>query len=134
MPESWLNNATRTANITGFRYLRLNRGAPQPRLRGALVFPERSRAAWEAEQHDEEQERRDRRDPDLPPPLRLPEVAGADQVVADIGQYNSEHDIELEEGDHATAPARWCDLRDVHRTEHGGAADRQSDDEAEAEQ
>ena len=52
-------------------------------------------------------------------------------VVGEVGDQDSGHDIELEEADEASAFGGGRDFRDVHGADDGGAADGESADKAE---
>src|ERR1022692_3767447 len=93
-----------------------------------------ARAARNAEQHDQEQDGGSGGDTKLPAPLVHAKAGQPDQVVAEIGNQDSDHDVDLERADEQSSPARGSDLGDVHRPEYRRASNPQAADEAEDEQ
>ncbi len=70
-------------------------------------------------------------DTEFPAPLFGPETKRADDVVGQVGDQDSGHDIELKEADQSSALGGGRDFRDVHRADDGGSADGQPTDKAE---
>ena len=92
---------------------------------GALGNPQR---------HEQEKQRRQRQDAELPAPLQSAGSQQADQVIRDIGQEDAERDVELKERHQASPLFGRGDLGDIHGPDHGGAADGQSAEETEEQQ
>ena len=90
-----------------------------------------ARALRDAEQGDEEEDRGQYGHTQFPAPFFGPETQGADDIVRQVRDQNSRHDIELEEADQASPFGGGCDFRDIHRADHGRASDRETADKAE---
>ena len=59
-----------------------------------------------------------------------PRVEFADEVIREVGEEDSENDVELKKADQAAAPFCGSHFGDVHGAEDGRAADAQAADEA----
>ena len=59
------------------------------------------------------------------------EIEQGDEVVRQVGEQDSDDDVDLEQSDHSSAPLGRREFGDVDRAEHGRAADAESADEAE---
>ena len=112
---------------------------PQPfqhlaRLGNARLGNQPACTARNAEQHDQEQDGGSGGDAKLPAPLVHAKAGQTDQVIAEISNQDSDHDVDLERAHQEPSPARGSDLGDVHRPQHRRAANAQSADEAEDQQ
>ncbi len=85
------------------------------------------------EQGEEEEGGKDS-DAELEAPLDGSGVERGDDGVGEIGEEDSDDDVDLEESDESPAPPGGGELGDVDGAEDGGAADPESSDEAEEEE
>src|ERR1035438_10096754 len=86
-----------------------------------------ARAARNAEQHDQEQDGGSGGDTKLPAPLVHAKAGQPDQVIAEVSNQDSDHDVDLERADQQSSPARGSDLGNVLRPQHRRAANAQPD-------
>ena len=99
-------------------------------LVGLVGGDQPARAAWDAIEHDEEEDGGEDGDAELPPPLGRAKVPGGDDEVRQIRKQDADDDVDLEGADHAAAPLGGGELCDVDRAEDRGAADADAADEA----
>ena len=101
----------------------------------AVLRDEPARAARDAKEQARKSAAGTAGDAELPAPRASAQVHQAgDDVVGEVGEQDSDDDVDLEEADQAAAPFSRGELGDVDRAEDGGAADAEAADEAEAEQ
>src|ERR1019366_8485610 len=104
------------------------------RLGNAILGNQPTRTSWNAEQHDQEQDGGSGGDTELPAPFVHAKAGQPDQVIAEISNQDSDHDVDLERAHQQPSPARGSDLGDIHRPQPRRAANAQSADEAEDQQ
>ena len=96
----------------------------------AAFLGEPARTARNAKKHGQEEDGRQSRDAELPAPFGGSKLKSSDDVVREIGEKDSEDDVELEKADEAAAPLRGRNFGDVHRAQDGRTADAEAADEA----
>ncbi len=97
----------------------------------SLLFDQPTGTARDSEEQYKEQRGRYRRNAQLPPPFRSTELHRSYNVVRKVGEQNSKDNVELKQTHEAAPPLGGRNLRNIHRTEHGGTAYAESPDESE---
>jgi hypothetical protein len=156
MPESWLNEAIAKATVPRPAEAGLQHCSGDVRLAVAgdvgdgigdaertqdgfrfgftTAGREPARAVGDREHHDQEKKGRQRGHAELHVPVERTQIHAGDDRVAEIGDEDAEHDVELERTDHHAALFGRRDLGDVDGGEHRRRADREPGEHAEGEQ
>src|SRR5882757_1377337 len=105
-----------------------------PSLGNSLFLDQPAGAAGDAKKQEQEEYRGGSGDSQFPAPLGGAQTHRSQNIIRKIGEQNAEDNVELKQADEPAPPFCGRNLRDVHRAEHGRAADAKATDEAEKHQ
>src|SRR6266403_2576256 len=87
-------------------------------------FGDQPARTWrDAKEHDQKQDGGQRSHAKWPAPFGRTETLARDYEIREISQQDADDDVDLKHADQAAANSCRSELRDVHGTEDGGAAD-----------
>src|SRR5215469_7339832 len=96
----------------------------------AVLRDQPARTGRNSKEQDKEEGRREGSDSQLPAPLARAQIQDTDDVVGEIGEQNTDDDVDLEHADEAAAHFSWSEFRDIDRSENRGTTDADAADEA----
>ena len=129
----YVNSCTHLLQLC-FRVRRTQRLEDLASLRDSILRNQPARTARDSEEQRQKNQCRQRRDSQLPAPLRCTYIDRGDPIVRRIRQQDADDDIDLKQPHQAAPNFRRRHLRDVDRTQHRRATDTKPTQDAEDQQ